>query len=226
MSAIALEHETTRQLSLLEGIGSQVARRAAADPELARLAGEIKTWISHFRQLRRVFEPLSNEEDREEVKAMQAEKVLRLVRNSMKPFLNGIDLKKRFADEIYLPIATLAEWQGLFQNVITNALNAVMDSPTRRILISTGRGPGRKMWVRISDTGHGIDLGRSNEFFEPFHRAGEISEHRKSMGLGGHGLGLTIVRMIAENRNCHVAFVSPEPDYATTFELSWSTYNE
>jgi hypothetical protein len=39
--------------------------------------------------------------------------------------------------------------------------------------------------------------------------------------MGGTGLGLTIVEMIAENRNCNVAFVDPGDDWSTSFELSW-----
>lgn len=226
MSAIALEHETTRQLSILEGIAARISRNSTGNAEALNFGTEIKSWIGHFRQLRRVFEPLSNEEDREEVRVMKADKVIGLVRNSMKPFLYGVEMERNFAKEVYLPQATLAEWQGLFQNVITNALNAIIDSRERKILFSTGRGPGRKAWVRISDTGNGIDLQRSSEFFEPFQRSGEISEQRKSMGLGGHGLGLTIVRMIAENRNCRVAFVTPEEGFSTTFELSWSINND
>jgi hypothetical protein len=226
MSAIALEHETTRQLSVLDGIATKLSRSLVTESNASHFGVEIKDWIAHFRQLRRVFEPLSNEEDREEVRVMKADKVIALVRNSLKPFLAGINMDRNFAENVYLPLATLAEWQGLFQNVITNALNAMLDSKERKILFSTGRGPGRKAWVRISDTGIGIDVSRSHEFFEPFQRSGEISEQRKSMGLGGHGLGLTIVRMIAENRNCRVAFVEPEDGFKTTFELSWSIKND
>ena len=58
--------------------------------------------------------------------------------------------------------------------------------------------------------------------FEPFRRALEISEERRALGLGGYGLGLTIVRMIAESRGAHARFTEPEPPFATAFELYWS----
>jgi signal transduction histidine kinase len=225
MSAIALEHETGRQLSLLTSISDRLELKAAPNSEFALLAGEIKSWITNFKQLRRVFEPLASQEDREETRPMRAGKVLQLVYSSMKPFLTGVHLEREIPSELYLPTATLAEWQGLFQNVITNALNAMLSSPSHNLKLSAGRGPGRKGWVRVSDSGIGIDVEKSNEYFEPFKRSGELSAERKSLGLGGHGLGLTIVRMIAENRNCRVAFVSPEPGYSTTFELRWTLHD-
>jgi hypothetical protein len=50
----------------------------------------------------------------------------------------------------------------------------------------------------------------------------KISPERRSLGLGGTGLGLTIVRMVATSVNCRVAFVQPEPGFETAFQLSWS----
>jgi len=92
-----------------------------------------------------------------------------------------------------------------------------------RILRIAGSQSRAKASLRISDTGSGIDLEEAERLFEPFQRKGSISEERKSLGLGGHGLGLTIVRMIAEGRRCHVGFVTPESGFSTTFELTWKT---
>jgi signal transduction histidine kinase len=46
------------------------------------------------------------------------------------------------------------------------------------------------------------------------------------MGYGGMGLGLTIVRMLAANLGCKVAFVDPEPGFKTAFRLSWDSAHE
>lgn len=221
MTALALEHETKRQLSLLEGIASQV--EALTNDMGASLSAEIKEWIMRFRKTRQLFEPLTNNEDRETVAALRAERVVGLVSNSMALFLDGIELQQKIPNDLYLPFATLAEWQALFQNVLTNSINAMIDSERRTLMITGGSIPGRKAWIRVSDTGVGIDLDKAEGFFEPFRREGTISEERKSMGLGGHGLGLTIVQMIAEGHNCNVSFIPPEDGFTTTFELSWKS---
>ena len=66
---------------------------------------------------------------------------------------------------------------------------------------------GRTAWLKVNDMGAGIDWERSAQFFEPFAREIEISRERRGLGLGGMGLGLTIVRMIADQRRCKVQFV-------------------
>ncbi|KPD14761.1 hypothetical protein ADM96_37520 [Burkholderia sp. ST111] len=223
MAALALEHETGRQLSVLESIAT---RLAAAGGKASGFAGELMDWVNRFREMRKIFEPLSNAEDRERVSPLRAIRVIETVRDSMSQFLEGVDVRVTGQRDVYLPMGTLAEWHGLFQNVLTNALNALVDSRRREIVIDVGRGAGKRSWVHVSDSGKGIDLSKAQDFFEPFKREGTISEERQAMGLGGHGLGLTIVRMIAESRNAKVSFIEPEEGFASTFELSWVSGDE
>ncbi|WP_322084728.1 ATP-binding protein [Burkholderia sp. BCC1972] len=223
MAALALEHETGRQLSVLEGIASRLEN---AGGRAADFASDVMEWVHRFREMRKIFEPLSNAEDRERVAPLRAIRVIETVRASMSQFLEGVSVTVSGKRDVYLPMATLAEWHGVFQNVLTNALNAMVDSRRREIQIDIGTGPKQRSWVRISDSGKGIDLEKASEFFEPFKREGLISEQRQAMGLGGHGLGLTIVRMIAESRGAKVGFIEPEEGYASTFELSWVTSDD
>ena len=81
----------------------------------------------------------------------------------------------------------------------------------------------RGEWLRISDTGVGLGvrLEESLDLFEPFERRLEISDANRSIAIGGQGLGLAIVRMIARRREADVAFVTPRERFSTTFEISW-----
>jgi len=40
--------------------------------------------------------------------------------------------------------------------------------------------------------------------------------------LGGAGLGLSIVRMIAVNLHCKASFVKADKNFKTAFQLSWT----
>jgi signal transduction histidine kinase len=64
-------------------------------------------------------------------------------------------------------------------------------------------------------------LSEADKLFEPFERRIKISNDKRSIAIGGHGLGLTIVRMIAHRRRADVAFVTPEEGFSTTFEIAW-----
>ena len=101
--------------------------------------------------------------------------------------------------------------------------NAMLDSKVARVRLSAGTSARRREWLRISDTGQGISmpLEESAVLFNPFERRLKISPDNRSIAIGGQGLGLAIVRMIAERRGAEVTFVKPEPSYSTTFELSW-----
>ena len=74
----------------------------------------------------------------------------------------------------------------------------------------------------MEDTGTGVDLTAAEELFEPFVRKQEISLHRRSLGLGGSGLGLTIVRMVATRLGCTVVFVEPPEGFSTSARVSWA----
>jgi signal transduction histidine kinase len=77
-------------------------------------------------------------------------------------------------------------------------------------------------FIRVEDTGVGVDLRSAHDLFKPFVRKLHLSQERKALGLGGTGLGLSIVRMIAGNVGCRVNFVAPTAGFKTAFELSWS----
>ena len=96
----------------------------------------------------------------------------------------------------------------------------MLDSRRREIAISS-RNRGKTREILVQDTGVGVDLDSADKLFEPFERRIVISEERRALGVGGTGLGLTIVRMIAENLSCDVGFVEPEEGFSTAFSLSW-----
>ena len=124
---------------------------------------------------------------------------------------------------LLLPLGTMAEWQALLQNIFVNASNAMLDSATKLVRVSGGGLGRRTSYLQISDTGVGVDCENSDSLFEPFVRRLAISEERKSLGLAGMGLGLTIVRMICETRNCGYGFVEAEPGFSSTFRMTWTS---
>lgn len=224
MAALALEHESRKEMRLAR----QLLRRLRAvgvetgDVRVTEIADQVETWIERLESTRKMFAPLLDPDDRDQVEALALGNVLRQVAKNISLLITGVEVTFEVPRDIYLPAATFAEWNSLFQNVLINAANATLDTEQRRIRCVGGR-TGRAAWVRIDDNGAGVDHEDSAHLFEPFKRELNLSEERKALGLGGMGLGLTIVRMIADQRRARVSFVEPPPGWSTSFQMSWSS---
>ena len=226
LASLAFEHESNRQLRRLDRLVSQlsdVPLGPATDPNTVdQLVTEFRSWIRQYKQTRRLFTSLTTTEDREDARRFKAKATVRIVLHNTKPLLRRLDADTSdIPDDLLLPTATMADWQALLQNVFVNASNAMLDSPIKRLRIAGGKLSRSRNHLTISDTGVGVDLDNSEDLFDPFVRRLEVSEERRSLGLGGMGLGLTIVRMICETRNCRYGFVKPDLDYASAFQLTW-----
>ena len=224
MAALALEHESRNEMRSARQMLSRLIRLGdtADAPRVVEVGQQIGSWVDRMEDTRKLFAPLLDLDDREEVEALSARPVLREVIANVRRLVSGMEMSLSIPPELYLPPATFAEWNSLFQNVIFNASNATLDVARRRVLCSGGRN-GRRTWIRVEDNGVGVDYADSAGLFEPFARQIKVSEGRRALGLGGMGLGLTIVRMIASQRRARVAFVKPSPGWATAFQLSWSS---
>jgi len=72
--------------------------------------------------------------------------------------------------------------QQVLLNLMRNAIEAMADSPVRRLLISGEKEPGGLVRVTVADSGPGLTDEVATTLFEPFH----------STKAGGMGLGLSI----------------------------------
>jgi signal transduction histidine kinase len=223
MAALALEHENRKDVVRASQRMAKLKLLAEArgDTELTHIVQDLSGWLDRLEQGRRLFAPLIDADERDRVEALPASGVLREIVANLKSLMLGMPVDLEIPRDLLLPSATFAEWHAIFQNVLLNAANAMLDTAEPRILVEGGR-TGRKAWVRVSDRGIGVDLETQTKLFEPFSRKHDISADRQALGLGGMGLGLTIVRMIAHQRRCSVAFVMPPNGWRSTFELNWT----
>ena len=222
MAALALEHETRKEMRRVRALLERLRRKIReGDSEGRQLASEIGAWLKRTEESRKLFGPLLHEDDRTEVESLSANGVLARVAENVRPLVPALALSLDVPKDIVLPPATFAEWNSLFQNVFVNIANATLDAADPQAQCLGGR-TGRSAWVRIHDNGVGVDLANADSLFEPFARSLNVSDARRALGLGGMGLGLTIVRMIAARRRAKASFVQPQWPWATTFQLSWS----
>lgn len=225
ISALAYEHEVNIQMHLLEGVVDQLESikkgGGASENRLNNLSKQLRQWIERARSTRALFSPLLNEENRAAKGRFKAKVIVEDVKRQIQALARGVEISTDDMEEsLRLPDAGFPEWSAIFQNVFINAINAMLDSKRKQIAVSSSSS-GRERCILVQDTGSGVELKSADDLFKPFVRKLKISRARQELGLGGTGLGLTIVRMIANNLNCKVGFVEPEGKFGSAFQLSW-----
>lgn len=99
--------------------------------------------------------------------------------------------------------------QQVLFNLIRNAIEAMLDSPTRALTISTNAGPEDMVTVWIEDTGSGISDSITPQLFQPFVTS-------KSAGMG---IGLSICRTIVEAHGGRI-WCEPGSEGGTIFRFT------
>lgn len=222
MTALAMTHELNREVRFLQSAERRL-RSIAKEHGLSDLSNEadgLRSSLDRIRALQSLFSPLLSAEDREERARLRVDPVVRGVVAGMAPLTPGLEIETRVDEEVRFPPAPLAVWNALLQNVIANAWNACLASSAAKVgIVGFENASDGVLWV--SDTGAGIDLSDADRMFDAFERKLKVPREQASLAIGGQGLGLAIVRMLAETHKAEVAFVEPEQGYATTFQMKW-----
>ena len=224
-TAIAFDHQLNQQLGLLEHHAETLDDLGATNPgvgeAIAPIAASIKDWIQGVRDTRAIFSPITDERNRTTVARFRARALVQSMADDMRAILRGVRVDVSGMDRaMLLPKANYPIWMAIFHNVLMNASNAMLDSKTKHIAVSSAVS-GENRAIRVQDTGVGINLKKAESLFEPLKRGLEISAERRALGYGGTGLGLAIVRLLATDLGATVRFTRPDAPFRTCFELAW-----
>lgn len=226
ITSLAHQHETERQLVTIDDIINQLEDLEATIVDrnirknLKQLRDDLSSWVARVRQIFALFSYFQDSENIQYKQRYNAKFVLGEIEEQVESLARGIPIKITNLENVLLPEASLIEWSAIFQNVFTNAFNAMIDSEHKLIQVSQ-RMNENFVEILIQDTGIGIDLSEAESFFKPFVRKTKISPERRALGYGGMGLGLAIVRLIANNIGCIASFVEPDEGFSTAFSLKW-----
>ena len=176
---------------------AQVVRELRQAMQQVRKATEI---ISHLRTFGRAA-PAS----REPVSLKQViERALSLLQEQLR--LREIEVTVDLGAEPPMVLANPIQLEQVFINLLTNARDAVADSPRKAIRISGALGPAG-VEVAVADTGHGIPPGLERRIFDPFFTTKDVGK--------GTGLGLSITYGIIKEHGGTISVVSRPGEGAT-----------
>ena len=112
---------------------------------------------------------------------------------------HGIELQLSLDTDADAVFVDRIQVQQVLVNLIRNAIDAMMDSPHRRLSVTTRRRDGAYVEVVVADTGSGIAEAIAPQLFQPF-----ITSKQSGMGIG-----LSICRTIVEAHGGRIWTVAP-----------------
>ncbi len=224
VSAIAIQHELRKQFiwmeRMIEKLRTMDSKDHTSSDSLKEIADDLENWLKRARATNAIFDYMTGDtiEKRQRYKAKgvidDIKRQLAFLARGIEVDITGIDAN------IYLPEASYAEWGSIFQNVLTDAYNAVQEQDRRYVRVNS-RSSNFDRSILIQDTGIGVELQDSERLFRPFQRDAQTSHEKMAMGYGGTGLGLTIVRLLTDKIGCQARFIHPDIGFNTAFLLEW-----
>ncbi|MEC9340034.1 MAG: HAMP domain-containing sensor histidine kinase, partial [Pseudomonadota bacterium] len=125
-------------------------------------------------------------------------------------FKHGVEKILNLDPDLPAVEAVYAHWSQSFDNLLSNAMAAMVDTDVKQLSIRTEFGD-QNIRIEIQDTGHGMDETTLERIFDPFFTT-------RSDGLGT-GLGLASVKALLEPYGVTIG-VASSPGRGTRFELT------
>jgi len=125
---------------------------------------------------------------------------------------HGIEVQIRLDHKADAVFVDRVQVQQVLTNLIRNAIDAMIDSPARTLIIRADAGPADFVTIAIEDTGIGIGHDIAGQLFQPF-----VTSKQSGMGIG-----LSICRTIIEAHGGRIWF-EPRPGGGTIFRFTVPT---
>lgn len=202
-------HQAQRELDALAKEFPQFAERAGA---FRRHATALENFVAYSRAY----------VEGAKVKPAKPYRAVPRIRQVVKVFGDyardrNIDVEIGIEKDVMVPLLPAALYNGLAQNLFTNALKAVTakESGEKRIAFRAWNEKGYHR-LQVSDTGVGIPTPVRSKIFDPLFTT---TESRNDPLGSGMGLGLALVQRGAAAFGGKAELVSPPPGFATCMEV-------
>ena len=180
------------------------------------IASQISEWRETMElqtsQLGFLLAPDSRQRRRNHVLYEVVENVRKPMSYYMKKF--GVQFNNHVPRNLRTPVIYQSELYSILINILSNALKAVHGQPERVVTVEAEK-VGKRMFLRMKDTGVGVPTERRELSFKPF-----VTSSAPNPVLGvGTGLGLKVVKDILELYDGSARFIDVDKPYKTCIEI-------
>jgi PAS domain S-box-containing protein len=216
----ALAHELNHPLgSILNN--AYAARRFLEqdDPDLDEIRDIINDIISEDRRANEVMQKVRNLMKKTEVGLAPVkinsiiEEVLKLTHSEL--IIENVSLSKQLEKDLPQVTGERIQLQQVFINLIMNAVDAMKESKTKELHVSTARHDADNVVVCIRDTGAGFTDEEQGKLFKPFFTTKEE----------GMGMGLSVTKTIIKSHGGEI-WAENNEEAGASFLITLPVYNE
>ena len=209
-------HEMRNLLGGIELYASLVAEQCAKEPDLQPLTGRLLDGVTRLRAVAANLLSVSRRaEPPVERSAVDLVMLLGTLAENTALALPGTGVEMR-TDVTLAKAPVLGDGEQIRQALLNLVLNAVQAMPKGGVLtLGLRRRPGGRVGIAVSDTGVGMNRATLRRAFEPFF----------TTRVCGTGIGLAVVREVAERHGARLA-VTSRRGQGTTFTLTFELHGE
>lgn len=216
-----LTHEASRLKTTLRRAARDVAEAARRDPSLQKIADELQggvtTWNEQLEYVSTFIDTTQQYKSTTFKAKPQIERVIRL----FKSFCDERDIRVKICVEpdIVVPAMPVTTYSGIFLNLFTNALKAVLahgNSSTDLVVEIRASRDAKRHILEVLDTGIGVPPSMVKRIWDPMFTTTARLENALGTGMG---LGLTLSRQLATEVGGTIDIVPAPVGFATCFRV-------
>jgi signal transduction histidine kinase len=218
-----LTHEASRLKATLQRAASDVATAAKKDPSLSPIADRLKIGVQVWNeQLEYVSTFIDSTQKYQSVSFKSKAQVQRVIRLFSDFCVDReIDVRLDIDSSTTVPEMPVSAYSGIFLNLLTNALKAVMahkKSKGNEVVEVRAWSDSKVHVLEVLDTGIGVPPSMAKRIFDPLFTT--TSRLDNSLGTG-MGLGLTLSRQLATQYDGTVELVEADDGFTTCFRVTF-----
>lgn len=130
----------------------------------------------------------------------------------------GIEVETEIDTELEAPLVPASLYNGILQNLYTNALKAITTGRELKERSIAFRAWNDNKWhyLQVSDSGVGIPSSLQERVFDPLFSTTEMNADPLGSGMG---LGLSLLQRAVRAFNGHIELIAPPPGYSTCVQV-------
>ena len=217
-----MTHEYEAALMELERASNELKKAAKRDSRFQVHASKLNKNVQAFSEYIEYTQSFIGNLTRGEINSYKVKSLIEHIIDTFSRLSSEYDFELDIGDipaRLPGPSVQYAVYQGVVLNLYTNAVKALIESPSgERIVRFVAWNDGDRHTLQVMDTGKGIPSELSQRIWDPLFTT--TSRNKGPLGTG-MGLGLALVKKVVQANSGDVSLIEAPSKYSTCFQVTF-----